>query len=438
MQMKKLILRLFLLIALSQLIGCQSERFYTDRHTSHHLTLTDEKDSFTFAIFGDRTGGKPEGLIVLKHAVIDVNVLAPDLVMTVGDLVQGYNERSQWQVEADEFSSIMNKLDMPWYPVAGNHDIYWRGENRPEDEHEGDYEKHFGPLWYAFEHKDCLFLVLYSDEGNPETGQRTTNDPEAQKMSKEQKDWLKSTLSKAGDTKHIFVFLHHPRWDKGNYGDDWDQVHTILKDAGNVSAVFGGHKHKMNYGGEKDGIHYYTLGTTGASHGALNIPNGRWQHFDMVTVRGKEFSVGAIGVGEVVDTNKNRVKTLSLLARTKWNIKSEDTRTLSWPLTIPHFHEPEEATLSVKFRGGDDNSGDKGFYMQINDLSGKTLEQSFSKTNKFNELRLPVKAGERYVFKIIDDDTSFSGKQPGNNGRVEINLELKKPKYPTESVKEGR
>ena len=151
-----------------------------------------------------------------------------------------------------------------------------------------------------------------------------------------------------------------------------------------------------------------------------------------MTVRGEDFSVGAIGVGEVVDANKNRVKNLSLLPMTRWNIKSEATRTLSWPLKIPDFDESDEATLSARFWGGADNSGDKGFYMRISDFWGKLLARSFSKTNQFHELRVPVKRDQRYVFEIIDEDTPFSGKQPGNRGRVEIKLELTKPKYPAE------
>ena len=77
----------------------------------------------------------------------------------------------------------MNGLLCPWFPVAGNHDIYWRGPDRPAEEHEQRYEQHFGPLWYAFDHKGCRFIVLYSDEGIPETGERNFSKPDCQVMS---------------------------------------------------------------------------------------------------------------------------------------------------------------------------------------------------------------------------------------------------------------
>ena len=150
----------FALLALLALIPQQGEhphphpeRFTTDRDSPVELRLPLEDDAFSFAIFGDRTGGPAEGVAVLADAVDEVNVLGPDLVMTVGDLIEGYNQTDAWLAQADEYLGIMNRLAMPWFPVAGNHDVYWRGPNRPEEEHEGRYEQTFGPLWYAFEHK---------------------------------------------------------------------------------------------------------------------------------------------------------------------------------------------------------------------------------------------------------------------------------------------
>lgn len=276
-------------------------RFLTDRPNAKSLELTEEEDSFVFAIFGDRTGGPDTGVAILADAVADVNLLKPDLVMTVGDLVQGYNEAPLWHVQTRQFQSIMGELTVPWYPVAGNHDVYYRGENRPPEEHEVRYEEHFGPLWYAFRHKNSWFLVLYTDEPNPVTGERNFNKPECQNMSPEQFAWLEGTLKKTADADHVFVFLHHPRWLGRNYGDDWERVHRLLASAGNVHGVFAGHIHHMRYDGKRDGIEYFTLATVGGGQ-VGDIPKAGYLHqYHLVNVRKDEVSVTSYPVGAAID-----------------------------------------------------------------------------------------------------------------------------------------
>lgn len=283
-------------------------RYVTSREGAAALLLPEEKDAFQFAVFGDRTGGPAEGVDVLADAVRDTNLLAPDLVMTVGDLVQGYNQGNEWVAQADEYKGIMEKLSCPWFPVAGNHDTYWRGKAggvRPERENESLFETHFGPLWYAFEHKNCWFIVLYSDEGVSEAGVKDFKSPVAQRMSEAQFGWLRETLAKAAGADHIFLFLHHPRWigdiPHGGYGDDWKRVHELLRSAGNVSAVFGGHIHQMRSDGPRDGIEYITLATTGGHVPGQGEAMGYLHHYHVVTVRKQGISLAAIPVGEVLD-----------------------------------------------------------------------------------------------------------------------------------------
>ncbi|MEM8910513.1 MAG: LamG-like jellyroll fold domain-containing protein [Planctomycetota bacterium] len=288
----------------------QATSFYTSRQRPRILPLPKSEDAFQFIVYGDRTGGVPEGLKVLQQAVSDTNLLDPDLVMTVGDLIQGYNEKPEWLLQMKAYRDIMEQLNMSWFPVAGNHDVYWRGKGpAPQGHHESNYEEHFGPLWYTFAHKNAGFIVLYSDEGDPVSNQKAFNVPMLQRMSDEQLAFLDTALKKYRDRDHVFVFLHHPRWiGRGYAGGNWDVVERMLLEAGNVSGIFAGHIHHMRYdeskGNDLAPLRYFTLATTGGSLSA-DIPGaGYLHHMNLVTVRPSGVTMASLPVGSVMDPSE--------------------------------------------------------------------------------------------------------------------------------------
>ena len=415
---------LLTLLAVSPLRIEASSFIHTDRHSPAKLEKPSEQDSFTFAVFGDRTSGRPSGLRELKQAVAEMNVLGPDLVMTVGDLIQGYNQQAEWLAQMEEFKTVMKRLHMPWFPVPGNHDMYWRGDDRPEHEHEGDFEAHFGPLWYAFEHKDCWFIVLLSDEGNPETGEKNFKKPECQKMSPRQTAFLVETLQRAKDAQHVFVFLHHPRWNGGQYGDDWERIHQLLARAGNVSACFAGHTHTLKFNGTRDGIEYYTLATTGGNvpNGTINPLVGALHHYDLVTVRGDEFHVATVPLGTIIDPQAERL-TRILLPQQKWVIHDEQSRTLRYPIRIPPF-TGIGAVLDIGIAHAVDDNGDKGITYELTSAEGQVIRRGFLCSPDYEWLEVPT-AGDRDLLLLLEDkDTSFASDAPGNDGQIQIELEI--------------
>ena len=92
-----------------------------DRNPWSNLRLNNEPETFRFAIVSDRTGGHRAQ--VFSQAVERLNLMQPEFVLSVGDLIEGYTDdksklTSQWR----EFQSYISQLQMPFFYVPGNHD----------------------------------------------------------------------------------------------------------------------------------------------------------------------------------------------------------------------------------------------------------------------------------------------------------------------------
>lgn len=223
--------------------------------------LNDSPDDFHFAILPDRNGGMRPG--IFEDAVAKMNLLQPAFVMTIGDLIDGYTTDSKkWNAEWDELEGIVDRLQMRFYFVPGNHDI----SNAVLLD---AWKKRRGDPWYSFVYKNVLFVCL-DTEDRPFGG-----------LGGEQIAWAKKTLSNHPDVRWTLLFFHRPLWmDKNEAG--YEQVRAALK--GRNYTVFSGHLHHY-VEGERDGMKHYVLATVGGDSKVRGNDVGEFDHITWVTMK---------------------------------------------------------------------------------------------------------------------------------------------------------
>ena len=300
-----------LAVCLAALLACtaapapaQPVRAGTESQST--LEAPPASESFTFVVMGDRTGGPRSGVKILERAVEQAGLFSPDFTMTVGDMIEGYGPAAPWLDQMREFRAIMDRLESPWYPVAGNHDVYER-PHTPTG-HVELYKQHFGPLYYSFEHEFALFVVLYTDESLS-----WTDPPRDQNMSPEQMAWLRETLS-GSDAQRVFVFLHHPRWFPYYRGSNWDEVHAIFAADGRPTDAFAGHMHVYRDDGLRDNVHYRAMALTGGFP-VRQATEASFHHFAVVRARPESVSIALVPIDAVKPGDLFTGEDLNQLAR---------------------------------------------------------------------------------------------------------------------------
>ncbi len=219
-----------------------------------------EPTQFQFAIVSDRTGGHRAG--IFGDALSKLNLLHPEFVMSVGDLIEGYTKDTavigaQWA----EFDSILAELNMRFFALPGNHDIsnsvmrkHWLGK--------------YGASYYHFRYKDVLFLAFDSNDGDGVA------------FSRDQLDYFKRVLAENEEVRWTLLFMHHPVWNYREF-NGFDEIEEALQDR--PYTVFAGHTHRY-FKSKRQGRNYYVLSTTGGGS-ALRSPRlGEFDHVTWVTM----------------------------------------------------------------------------------------------------------------------------------------------------------
>jgi UDP-2,3-diacylglucosamine pyrophosphatase LpxH len=306
-----------------------------------HINWNNDPEKFQFVIVADRAGAHREG--VFAQGIEKVNLLQPEFVMCIGDLIEGYTEDiKQIRKEWAEFDKITAQLNMPFFFVPGNHDI--GGKELVEI-----WKEKFGRTYYHFVYRDVLFLCLNSegDESNKE----------APRFSKEQVKYAVKTLRSNPDVRWTLVFMHSPIWRGGKEmlkHSGWNDIESALKDRKHT--VFAGHTHRYAYQ-TRNKQDYITLATTGGGSSFTN-PFMQFDHVLWVTVTDDGPILANLmleGIWDKDFTREDVQKHLSLVTsgkavriETKYDDKTLST---SQPVTIRLSNSqdiPMEITLSFE------------------------------------------------------------------------------------------
>jgi hypothetical protein len=233
-------------------------------HPWNHLQIDNDSGIFQFAVVADRTGGQRPG--VFREAITKLNLLHPDFVISVGDLIEGYTtDREKIYHEWKEISSLIDSLQMPFFYIPGNHDF--------TDKTTADiWNELFGRRYYHFVYRDVLFLCLNTEE--------SLHGTESAGIGRPQYEYISKVLADYPDVRWTMVFMHRPLWLSADtlY---WKDVELLLSERRHT--VFSGHKHSYIRYERNNGI-YYVLATTGGISQLRGTSYGEFDHVVWITM----------------------------------------------------------------------------------------------------------------------------------------------------------
>ncbi len=242
--------------ALAQSPAFRSLDELPDKKPWTHLDFADDPEEFQFAIMSDRTGGHRPG--VFEKGIQRINLLKPEFVMCVGDLIEGYTRDSlevneQW----NEFATFLTPLEAPFFFLPGNHDI-------SNDMMRNQWLARYGTAYYAFTYHDVLFIAMDSNDGDGVS------------LSEEQVAYVTQVIREHPEVRWTMLFMHHPIW---HYQDlsGFQEIEKALE--GRQYTVIAGHNHQYFYE-TRNNRNYYILATTG---GGSKLRGPRFGEFDHVT-----------------------------------------------------------------------------------------------------------------------------------------------------------
>ncbi len=281
-QILKIFVVLLVCLAITSSAAAQAPDF-PDRMPIVERPFSEDPDKFSFAIIGDKTGGGLDKWHVFDRAISEINSLQPDFAIMVGDLIQGVTtDREQLDAEWEEFWQHESPLTVPFLLLPGNHDI----TNRVMYDY---WVEHIGRTYSAFTYKDCLFIILNTEErhGLPQGVENWFGEAQIR--------YAAEKLGQHPDVRHTFVLLHKPAWLHEESG--WSRIEEML--GNRAYTVFAGHYHNLTLHTRND-RRYFVLSATGGGLTPRDVKEfGAFDHYSIVTVDGDDITVAIIEPGSI-------------------------------------------------------------------------------------------------------------------------------------------
>jgi len=278
-----------------------------------HSNFDNDSDKFTFALFSDLTGGERDG--VFEVAVEQLRLLRPELIVNVGDLIDGGSQdHKQLEQEWDSFDQRAMRSYAPVFHVGGNHDLtnpdMWEV-----------WEERYGKRYYHFVYKNVLFLVL-DTEDNPADLQQYIHEIRLEaievinaegyeaflgteygqleerksgRIGSQQAAYFREVIARYPDVRWTFVLMHKPAWERTDE-ENFSTIEAAL--SGQPYTVFHGHVHSY-LPEQRFGRDYIRLGTTGGTH-APDDPMAI-DHVTLVTVSKEGAEIANLRMSGIFD-----------------------------------------------------------------------------------------------------------------------------------------
>ncbi len=301
-------------------VGCnpKPEVFVHDRPTGSPMpwlgtAFDDGSDKFQFAIISDLNGGERPG--IFDVAVEQLNLLRPELIMSVGDLVDGASSNADSiTMEYERFDARAGKAIAPLVHVGGNHDL-------TDPVMRAVWKERYGAHYYHFVYKNVLFLVLDTEDHTDARRQEIHEARQAAiqvldglvpgkadtmayfkmpervtgNIGKEQAAYFADVISKNTGVSWTLLFMHKPVWKREGEGS-LEPLEKAL--SGSPYTVFNGHFHSYSHTA-KNNTDYMILGTTGGHQGEKD-PNS-FDHVTLVTMTAEGPSIANLRLDGILN-----------------------------------------------------------------------------------------------------------------------------------------